>query len=238
MSSQASLGKVLKKKLKVFSNEKLMGIAREMLYHASTAYLKTEVKIEKDKRVYVLHYNYNLIEEDLADCGDRETRNISFSYFNPECPDKEFYSNGSECLFFDDPQLLHSTCDTYKKLLLKKFTLLSFIYEYRHNTNYNEQTRKVIFHQLKRVKKELLFRFNNVMTEYDVNHDYTEFHKSDYPVKSIEYKSNYIAWDERVYVFTKVEPNEKVIELKEPNLEETEETEPEEPIELSEEETE
>ena len=88
------------------------------------------------------------------------------------------------------------------------------------------------------IEKLELFRFNNVMTEYDVNHDYTEFHKSDYPVKSIEYKSNYIAWDERVYVFTKVEPNEKVIELKEPNLEETEETEPEEPIELSEEETE
>lgn len=218
MVHQASVGNHLNKKLKVFSNEKLMNIARHMLYHNSIAYLKTEVKIEKEDKCYVLHYHYNLIEENIADCGDLETRNIAFSYFDPEYPDKEFYSTGSECLFFDNPQLLYDYCDTYKKLLLKRYTLLSFIFEYRNNTNYDEKTLIVISNQIKRVKQELLFRFNNVVSEYNFigdneAQDYVKFHKSDYPVKSIEYKSNYIGWDSRVGYDTKIEPNACVIEL-------------------------
>ena len=235
MAHQLSVGKNLNKKLKVFSNKKLMVIARDMLYHASTAYLKTEVKIEKEnKRVYVLHYHYNLIEEDSADCGPRETRNIRFSYFNPEFPGKEFYSNGSECLFFDDPELLNDFSDVYKMLLLKKYTLLSFICEYRFITNYNKNSLDIIVDQLKKVEDELLFRFNNVFTVYgyyDDNdaQDYIEFHKSDYPVKSIEYKSNYTAWDSRFFKDTKVETelteNQLKLELKPLSQEETEETE-------------
>ena len=220
MVDQASVGNNLNKKLKVFSNEKLMKVARNILYHASTAYLTTELKIEKDKRVYVLHYHYNLIEEDSADCGPRETRNILFSYFDPEFSGKEFYSNGSECLFFDNPQLINDFGDTYKKVLLKKFTLLSFINEYSCITNLGEMSLNIISEQLKKVKDELLFRFNHVFTEYnyyDNNkaQDYTKFHKSNYPLKSIEYKSNYIAWDSRVSDFTKLDVSDsELLKLK------------------------
>ena len=227
MANQHSVGNNLNKKLKVFSNEKIIKIAHDMLYHSSTAYLKTEVKIEKDKRLYLLHYHYNLIEFNSADCGPRETRNIRFSYFDPEFPGKEFYSNGSECLFFDDPELLNDFSDVYKMLLLKKFTLLSFIYEFINNTNINEKLRIVISNQLKRIKKELLFRFNNVFTVYsyyDNNEaqDYTEYHKSDYPVKSINYKSNFIAWNDKVSDYTKVEPNSVIIKLQPIKFEEEE----------------
>ncbi len=219
MVHQASVGKHLNKKLKVFSNQKLMNIATDMLYHNSIAYLKTEVKIEKEGKCYVLHYHYNLIEDNVADCGELETRNIAFSYLDPEYPNKEFYSTGTECLFFDDPQLLHDFSDTYKKLLLKKYTLLSFIYEYKNNTNFDEKTKNVIFNQLKRVKNELLFRFNNEVTLYDFiedseTQDYVKFHKSEYPVKSLEYKSNYIEWNGGVEYDIKIEPNVCVIKMK------------------------
>ena len=227
MAHQASVGKVLNRNLNVFSNEKLLKIARNMLYHNSIAYLKTVLKIKKDNRVYVLHYHYNLIEDNIADCGDRETRNIAFSYFDPEYPEKEFYTTGSECLFFDDPQLLNYFGDTYKKLLLKKYTLLSFINEYKDITTFNQNSKNNISDQLKRVKQELLFRFNNVFTEYDwigdnEAQDYVKYHKSDYPIKSLEYKSDYIAFDGRISVDTKVDPNDEEllkIKLKELDLE-------------------
>lgn len=126
MAHLASTGTSLNKKLKMISNKKLSDIAKDMLYHNSIAYLTTDLKIEKDKRVYVLHYHYNLIEDNIADGANPETRNIRFSYFDPEYPNKEFYSNGSECLFFDDPELLHVLSDTYKKFLLKKIYITFF----------------------------------------------------------------------------------------------------------------
>ena len=244
MVHEAFVGKNLNKKLKMISNKKLMDIARNMLYHNSIAYLTTELKIEKDKRVYVLHYHYNLIEDNIADSNDRETRNITFSYFDPEYPDKEFYSNGSECLFFDDPQILNDLCDTFKKLLLKKYTLLSFICEYSFITSYNEKSLDIIVDQLKKVEKELLFRFNNVFTAYgyyddSYAQDYTEFHKSDYPVKSIKYYSNYIAWCDRVSDFSNVKTvlreDQEILQLKTLTQEETEEETQEETEEETEE---
>ena len=222
MANQASLGRHLVTILDVFSNERLLKISRKMLYHATVAYLKTEVKIVKNNLLYVLHYHYNLIEEDTADCGPRETMNIAFSYFDPDYPEKEFYTTGSECIFFNDPQLIHEISDTYKKLLLKKFTLLSFINEYASITTFDQNSKDIISDQLKRIKEELLFRFNNVFTGYGFLNDndgkhYVEHHKSDYPVKSLEYKSNYIAWDN-----SKVDSNdEKLLKIEIKQIEPT-----------------
>ena len=212
MSSQASVGKQLNEELKVFSNEKLMKIIRDMMYDESTLYLNVDVKIEDptidDELIHVLHYNYNMIGHERADCGERETRNISFSYFNEDFPDKEFYDTGS--CFFDDPKLMNSDNDIYKKLL-KKFVLLSFIYEYRYDINLSEKSSDLIFDQLKTVESHLFFKFFNNVDESINNPGNEEFKEFLYSflgksIDSIQYSSHYTAFNWSTHKEEKIEP--------------------------------
>ena len=230
MASQVSIGRQMNKELKVFSNEKLMKIIRDMMYDHSTLYLKVDVKLEEDPTIdddftHVLHYNFNIIGYERADCGPRETRNISFSYYDLEDPDTKFYETGS--YFFDDPQLMNSHSDTYKKLLLKKYALLSFIYEYRHNLKFSKKSSDKILDQLQNVESYLFFKFfKNVSEEINESKDFKEFLYSflGKSINSIQYSSYYTTWNYGLSKEVKVEPKP--------------EPEPEEPIELSEEEPE
>ena len=207
MASQASVGNQLNKKLNVISNEKLMKIIRDMMYDESIVYLKVDVKIEDDDIVYVLHYNYNIIGYERADCGDRETRNISFSYYDIDDPDKQFYDTGS--YFFDDPQLLRSDDDIYKKLLLKKFVLLSFIYEYRHDIKLNEKSSDLIYDQLKRVESTLFVKLHGNINDSMIGPDFKEVlyeFLGKVLIKSIEYKSYHTTLNFTTFEEEKIEP--------------------------------
>lgn len=215
MTSQASVGKKLNKELKVFSNEKLMKIIRDIMYDESTLYLNVDVKIEEDDIVHVLHYNYNMIGYERADCGERETRNISFSYYDiddhntPDGP-KQFYDTGS--YFFDDPQLLSSDDDIYKKLLLKKFALLSFVYEYRYDIKLNQKSTDIIFDQLKRVESHLFVKLHGNIKDSELGiaqddfKDYLYEFLGNVLIKSIEYKSYYTALNWANFEEEKIEP--------------------------------
>ena len=101
MASQVSIGEQINKELNVYSNEKLMNIIRKMMYDYSTLYLKVDVKIEEDPTIdddfiHVLHYKFNILGHERANDGPRENSNISFSYFDEDFPDKEFYDTGSD----------------------------------------------------------------------------------------------------------------------------------------------
>ena len=214
MASQVSIGRQMNKDLNVFSNEKLIKIIRDMMYDHSTLYLKVDVKLEEDPTIdddftHVLHYNFNIIGYERADCGPRETRNISFSYYDLEDPDTKFYETGS--YFFDDPQLMNSHSDTYKKLLLKKYALLSFIYEYRYDIKLNEKSSDIISDQIKRVESHLFFKFFKNVDE-SINdpgsQDFKDFLYSflGKSINSIQYSSHYTTWNYELSKEIKVEP--------------------------------
>ena len=238
MTSQVSIGRQMNKELNVFSNEKLMKIIRDMMYDHSTLYLKVDVKLEEDPTIdddftHVLHYKFNIINYERADCGPRENRNISFSYHDLEEPDTKYYGIKSGTHFFDDPQLLHSESDIYKMLLLKKYALLSFIYEYRHNLKLSKKSSDKILDQLQNVESHLFFKFfKNVSDEINNPKEkgfkeflYSFLGKS---INSIQYSCYYTTWHYDLSKKVKVEPKT------EPETEPK--TEPEtETIELSEE---
>lgn len=214
MATQASVGKQLNEELNVYSNEKLMKIIRGIMYDESTLYLNVDVKIEEDPTiddefVHVLHYNFNMIGYERADCGPIENSNISFSYFDEDFPDKEFYDTGTD--FFDDTKLMNSTSDIYKKLLLKKFALLSFIYEYRYDIKLNQKSSDLIYDQLKRVESHLFFKFFNNVNESindPGNDDFKEFLYSflGKSINSIQYSSHYTALNWSTHKEEKIEP--------------------------------
>ena len=215
MALQASLGKQLNEELNVYSNEKLMKIIRDLMYDYSTLYLNVDVKIEDNDIVNVLHYNYNMIGYERADCGESETRNISFSYYDIDDfldsdKPKKFYDTGS--YFFDDPQLMNSYDDIYKKLLLKKFVLLSFIYEYRYDIKLSEKSSDIISDQLKRVESHLFSKLygniddSKLGTEKDDFKDFLYEFLGKALIKSIEYKSYYTAYNWTMHKEEKIEP--------------------------------
>ena len=220
MASQVSIGRQMNEDLKVFSNEKLMKIIRDMMYDHSTLYLKVDVKLEEDPCIdddftHVLHYNFNIIGYERADCGPLETRNISFSYHNLDNPDTKFYDSKGGSYFFDDPQIMNSHSDTYKKLLLKKYALLSFIYEYRHNLKFSKKSSDKILDQLKNVESHLFFKFfKNVSEEINEpkNKDFKEFFLYSFlgkSINSIEYSSYYTTWHYDLSKEVKVEPEKE-----------------------------
>ena len=214
MASQVSIGRQMNKELKVFSNEKLMKIIRDMMYDHSTLYLKVDVKLEEDPFIddeftHVLHYNFNIIGYERADCGPRETRNISFSYYDLEDPDTKFYDSKGGSYFFDDHQLMNSHSDTYKNLLLKKYAFLSFIYEYRYDIKLNEKSSDIISDQIKRVESHLFFKFfKNV--DKSINDpgskEFKDFLYSFLGKNSIKYSSYYTTWNYGLSKEEKIEP--------------------------------
>ena len=187
MSSQSSVEKQVNEELKVFSNKKLMKIIRNMMYDESIIYLDVDLAIEDGDFVYILHYNYNIIGHEIADAGELETKNISFSkcdtedFYNYDKP-KQIYQTGS--YFFIDPKLMRSDEDIYKKVLLKKFALLSFVYEFRHDIKLNKKSSDLIYKQIKRVEKSLFLKFHNDHFDEDL---YKMLNKT--PIKTIDYKS-------------------------------------------------
>ena len=216
MASQVSIGRQMNKDLNVFSNEKLIKIIRDMMYDHSTLYLKVDVKLEEDPFIddeftHVLHYNFNIIGYERADCGPRETRNISFSYYDLEDPDTKFYDSKGGSYFLDDHQLMNSHSDTYKKLLLKKYALLSFIYEYRYDIKLNEKSSDKILDQLQNVESHLFFKFFKNVNE-SINdpgsEDFKEFLYSflGKSINSIKYSSYYTTWNYDLSKEEKIEP--------------------------------
>ena len=216
MASQVTIERQMNKELKVFSNEKLMKIIRDMMYDHSTLYLKVDVKLEEDPFIddeftHVLHYNFNIIGYERADCGPRETRNISFSYYDLEDPDTKFYDSKGGSYFLDDHQLMNSHSDTYKKLLLKKYALLSFIYEYRYDIKLNEKSSDKILDQLQNVESHLFFKFFKNVNE-SINdpgsEDFKEFLYSflGKSINSIQYSSHYTTLNWTTFKEEKLEP--------------------------------
>ena len=212
MSSQVSIGRQMNEELKFFSDEKLMEIIRKGIYDYSTLYLKVDVKLEEDPCIddeftHVLHYNFNILGHERADCGPRENRNISFSYHELDKPDTKFYDNGS--CFFDDPQLMNSHSDIYKLLILKKYALLSFVYEYRNNFNLSKESSDEILNQLENVESHLFFKFfKNVKDDINEDKDFKKFlyinlGKS---INSIIYSSYHTALNWTTMKEEKIEP--------------------------------
>ena len=216
MASQVSVGRQMNKDLKVFSNVKLMKIIRDMMYDRSTLYLQANLKLEEDPFIdndftHVLHYNFNIIGHERADGGPLETRNISFSYYDLKDPDTKFYDSKGGSYFFNDYQLMNSHSDIYKILLLKKYVLLSFIYEYRYDIKLNEKSSDIISDQIKRVESHLFFKFFKNVNE-SINdpgsEDFKEFlynflGKS---INSIKYSSYYTTWNYGLSKEEKLEP--------------------------------
>ena len=214
MENQVSIGRQMNEELKVFSNEKLMEIIRKEIYDDSILYLKVDVKIEEDPCnedyfAHVLHYNFNILGYEIADCGPREIRNISFSYHELDKPDPKFYENGS--CFFDNPQLMNSHSDIYKLLLLKKYALLSFIYEYRINFKLSKESSDEILDQLNNLESHLFFKFFKNVSEEINEPKYKGFKEFLYRFlgkcfNSIQYSSYYTRWDYELSKEVKVEP--------------------------------
>ena len=116
-----------------------------------------------------------------------------------------------DLIFFDDSNLMNSKGDIYKKLLLKKFTLLSFIYEYRYNINYTKEESDEILNQIKKVESHLFFKFfKNVDDSINDpgSEDFKEFLYSflGKSIDSIQYESHYTTWDYSLSKEVKVEP--------------------------------
>ena len=212
MASQVSIGRQMNEELKVFSNEKIMEIIRKRIYDVSTIYLKVDVKLEEDPCIddeftHVLHCNFNILGYERADCGPRENRNISFSYHDLDDPDTKFYDNGS--CFFDDPQLMNSHSDIYKLLILKKYALLSFIYEYRNNFNLSKESSDEILNQLENVESHLFFKFfKNVKEDINDDRGFKEFLYSflGKSIDSIIYRSYYTTLNWTTMKEEKIEP--------------------------------
>ena len=214
MASQVSVGRQMNTDLKVFSNVKLMKIIRDMMYDRSTLYLQANLKLEEDPFIdddftHVLHYNFNIIGDERADGGPLETRNISFSYYDLKDPDTKFYDSKGGSYFFDDYQLMNSHSDIYKILLLKKYVLLSFIYEYRYDIKLNEKSSDIISDQIKRVESHLFFKFfKNV--DKSINDpgskEFKDFLYSFLGKNSIKYSSYYTTWNYGTSKEQKIEP--------------------------------
>lgn len=210
MTSQVSIGRQMNEELKVFSNEKLMKIIRDMMYDHSKLYLKVDVKLEEDPCIdddfsHVLHYNYNIIGKEIAEGGPLENRNMSFSYHEIDKPDTKFYEDGS--CFFDDPQIMNSKSDIYKLLILKKYVLLSFIYEYRNNFKLSKESSDEILNQLENVESHLFFKFFKNVSE-DVSGDFKEFLYSflGKSINGIQYSSYYTRLNLTTMKEEKIEP--------------------------------
>ena len=233
MSLQASVGKQVNEELKVFSNEKLMSIIRDMMYVHSILYLKVDVKLEEDPYIddeftHVLHYNFNILEYKRAGCGPLETRNISFSYHDLKDPNTKFYDSKGGSYFFDDPLIMNSNSDTYKRFLLKKYALLSFIYEFRHNLKLNKKSSDKILNQLQDVESTLFFKFYKDVNEEIYEPKNKEFKKFLYIslgkyINGITYSSYYTKWDYDLSKEVEVKPKlesetEELIEISETNF--------------------
>lgn len=233
MASKVSIGRQMNKELKVYSNEKLMKIIRNNIYKRSTIYLNVDIKLEEDPFIddeltHVLHYNYNILTDEIADCGPRETRTMLFSCHEMKYPDTKYFKKTSGYYFFDNPKLMNSYDDTYKTLLLKKFALLSFIYEYRHNLKLSKKSSDIILKQIDNIESHLFFKFFKNVKDInnDVNDDFREF-LYDFLGKSIEsikYSSYYTNWFYDDCKERQVEPEteqatEDLLELSEPELE-------------------
>ena len=216
MVLQVSVGRQINKDLKVFSNVKLMKIIRDMMYDRSTLYLNVNIKLEEDPFIdddftHVLHYNFNIVGDERADGGPLENRNISFSYYDLKDPDTKFYDSKGGSYFFDDYQIMISHSDIYKILLLKKYVLLSFIYEYRYDIKLNEKSSDLISDQIKRVESHLFFKFFKNVNE-SINdpgsEDFKEFLYSflGKSINSIKYSSYYTTWNYDLSKEEKIEP--------------------------------
>lgn len=233
MASQVSVGRQMNEELKVYSNEKLMKIIRDNIEDRSTIYLNVDIKLEEDPFIdddltHVLHYNFNILGHEIADCGPLETRNMTFSCYDMKDPDTKYYKKTSGYYFFDNPKLMNSSKDTYKKLLLKKFALLSFIYEYRHNFKLSEKSSDIILKQIDNIESHLFFKFfKNVKDDInkDENNGFKEFLYSflGKSIESVKYRSYYTNWfyddckEKEVEPKTEIETEqEDLLELSEP----------------------
>ena len=211
MSLQYSDEKQVNEDLKVYSIENLRSIIRNMMYENSTLHLKVDLKLEEnphidDDFVHVLHYNFNIIGNKRVNCGPRETKNISFSYYDLDNPDTKYYDSKGGSYFFDDPLIMNSKSDIYKRCLLKHYSLLSFIYEYRHNLKLSNKSSVKIFDKLQDLEKTLFFKFSkNIKEEIIDNPEKDNFNDYLYILlgkskNAITYSSYYTKWD---YVLSK-----------------------------------
>ena len=142
------------------NNDIISLIRKELMKDVNRLYLKVDVKIEDpsvdDIFSHVLHYNFNILG---GNCPKKETINFSFSYHEINKPDINYYDTKGGYYFFNDPYLLYSLKDGNKKMLLKKYALVSFIYEYRYNLSLNKESLDYILSYLKRLKEHILFVF-------------------------------------------------------------------------------
>ena len=156
--------------MKDFSNKNLIKMIRDMMNNDFKLYLKVDVKLEEkpsidDGFTHVLHYNFNMLGGETGFCS--ETMNISFSYHDKNEPDTNYYDTKGGYYFFNDPHLPYSSSDSNKKMLLKKYALLSFIYEYRYEINLNEKTSDNIYDKIKRLRSYIYFLFFKNADEID-----------------------------------------------------------------------
>lgn len=226
MSLQVSIERQINEDLKFFSIENLISIIRDMMYDHSTLYLKVDLKLEENPHIdddfaHVLHYNFNIIGNKRVNCGPLETRNISFSYHHLDDPNTKFYGSENGSYFFDDPLIMNSKSDTYKRWLLKKYTLLSFIYEYRHNLNLSKKSSDNILNKLQDLEATIFFKFSKNIKEEIINNPKKKKFK-DYlyiflgkSKNAITYSSYYTKWDYGLSKEVEVKPDieEKTILL-------------------------
>ena len=208
--------------MKDFSNENLIKIIRDMMYDLSILYLKVDINLEEDPNIdddfsHVLHYNFNILGDAIGGfCPQRETMNISFSYHDINEPDTNYYDTKGGYYFFHDPHLLYSRSDINKKMLLKKYALLSFIYEYRYDINLNEKTSDIIYDKIKRLRSYIYFLFFKNKEDIDFG-PYTEKvdELSGKAKNSIQYSSHFTIFNFRTYKKEKIKPkSEAEIKIK------------------------
>ena len=173
----------------------IMLIRREIMKNFNTLYLKVDVKIEDpsvdDVYSHVLHYNFNILNSKYYKL---ETINVSFSYHEINKPDINYYNTEGGYYFFKDPHLFHSLYslhDSNKLMLLKRYALLSFIYEYRYNLSLDEKSSDNILSYLKRLKKHILFVFLKKETFEDACNDKKLNELLDKTKNSIQYSSDF-----------------------------------------------
>ena len=183
--------------MKDFSNENLIKMIRDMMNNDFKLYLKVDVKLEEKPSIddgfsHVLHYNFNMLGGERDFAPKLETMNISFSYHDINEPDTNYYDTKGGYYFFHDPHLLYSRSDINKKMLLKKYALLSFIYEYRYDINLNEKSSDNIYDEIKMLKSYIYFLFFKNVGEIDWG-PYTEKIKelSGKAKNSIQYNSHF-----------------------------------------------
>ena len=137
-------------------------IRRDLMKDNNRLHLKVDVKIEDpsvdDVFSHVLHYNFTILGSENC-CPNLETMNVSFSYHEINKPDTNYYDTKGGYYFFKDPYLLYGLSDGNKKMLLKKYALLSFFYEYRYNLSLDEKSSDLILKKLKDLKTHILFVF-------------------------------------------------------------------------------